>query len=113
SCLLRFALLPAFKRYELGKSHRIPRPMTQPLLPSKSLQPLFLVLVLVLVLVLGLLVRKAIEDDDEDEHDKEAAGFFLIVLVVVVVLGLPGEESNRGRRRGEHETAACRNRFDR
>jgi hypothetical protein len=74
--------------------------MTQPLLPSKSLQPLFLVLVLVLVLVLGLLVRKAIEDDDEDEHDKEAAGFFLIVLVVVVVLGLPGEESNRGRRRG-------------
>jgi hypothetical protein len=42
SCLLRFALLPAFKRYELGKSHRIPQPMTQPLpskLPNRSIAP--------------------------------------------------------------------------
>ena len=37
----------------------------------------------------------------KDEDEEEAAGFFLIVLVVVVVvLGLPGEESNRARRRG-------------
>jgi hypothetical protein len=62
---LRFALLPAFKRYELGKSHRIPRPMAQPL-PSKSVQPLFLVLVLVPTM-------------------STSGGFFLIVLVVVVV----------------------------